>query len=54
MKALAIVAFALLVLAHPAAATGVLAGEAVVCTALGWLIWRAARPLHLCRPGMAW
>lgn len=43
MKALAIVAFALLVLAHPAAAAAALGVELAVCSALGLLVWRIFR-----------
>jgi hypothetical protein len=50
MKALAVVLFLLLVAAHPVTAAAVLAAELVVCTALGWLIWRAV-PLGFYRLG---
>lgn len=43
MKALAIVAFVLMVLAHPAAAAAVLGAELAICGVLGGLVWRTVR-----------
>lgn len=43
MKALVVVAFVVLVLAHPAAAALVLVAELGVCAAAVWMIRRAYR-----------
>jgi hypothetical protein len=47
MKAIAVILAVLLVLSHPAAVAGVLAAEAVVIGALGWLTWRGLRAAML-------
>jgi hypothetical protein len=46
MKALAVIVFVLMVLAHPAAAAAVLGAELAACVVLGWLAWRALRPMR--------
>ena len=52
MKALAVVAFLLLVLAHPVAFAAIIVAELVLCAALGSLIRRAV-PLGFYRLGRA-
>lgn len=47
MKAVAVVLAFLLVLAHPAAVTPVLAVDLAVCSVLGWLTWRGLRAAML-------
>ena len=50
MKAAVLILAVLLVLAHPAAAAGVVGAELAACTVLGWLIRRAFRRCPSWRP----